>query len=386
LQGDLVLQNGEKIVTVELGFPFFKTFNVSAAGWTRAKIGWEGGCISISNSVEIGVEMPSVPGLTQIMQYFIKTYGAESTEQCSSALALAADQALEEEGQLEVHETPDREPLEQESNASVDAGGPGDDGGEQEREATVEAEEAVLGPESTFNGTQDGESTGPGEEEGAESEQESDTSEWQDPPKPPVPGLDESNLVVRCDIDPKLAEAMVTKEAGVARLMSKKGGEILATMAQDGWEVTPVDIAKGIFELALPSVRYEVPGGTVVSIPAPRFLTTVYDSNQRTDEMDERLIGDLVLTNGADILKVEVGFPFYKTFAVSAAGWARSRVGSKDGQVSISNFVEIGMQVPKIPGVTQVMQFFVKSYGNDSTQQCAEGLAKGADILTSDAS
>jgi len=166
--------------------------------------------------------------------------------------------------------------------------------------------------------------------------------------------------------------------------MSRTGGDILATMAQDGWEVTPVDIAKGIFELALPSVRYEVPGGTVVSIPAPRFLTTVYDSYQRTDDMDERLIGDLVLTNGKDILKVEVGFPFYKSFSVSAAGWARSRVGSKDGLVSISNFVEIGMQVPKFPGLTPIMQFFVRSYGNDSTQQCAQGLAKGADNLFSD--
>mmetsp|Transcript_101925 Transcript_101925/g.328796 ORF Transcript_101925/g.328796 Transcript_101925/m.328796 type:complete len:238 (+) Transcript_101925:58-771(+) len=197
--------------------------------------------------------------------------------------------------------------------------------------------------------------------------------EWPRPAE--IPGMEESNLIVRVDIDPAIIAAVELGAAGVARLMAKSGGEILATMGQEGWVVKTVDEAKGIFELSLPSVRQEF-AGCVISIPAPIFRATVRDTSAKEGGYTERLQGDLILQNGKDILKVELGFPFRTTLEVSAAAWTRAKVGSNNGDVQVSSYVEIGLNVPKVPGISNLLQYFVKSYGKDSTVQCAEALAR----------
>ena len=58
MEGDLILQNGEDIFTLQLGFPFRTKLSISAAGWTRAKVGWEKDEILSSNYVEVGIQLP----------------------------------------------------------------------------------------------------------------------------------------------------------------------------------------------------------------------------------------------------------------------------------------------------------------------------------------
>merc|ERR1719410_2528042 len=92
----MVLQNGEDLITVELrfGFGMKKTFAISAAGWSRSKVGWEGNSVMVSNVVEIGLQLPKVPGLSSIMEFFVKSYGSDSTNSCAVALAQGADRVL----------------------------------------------------------------------------------------------------------------------------------------------------------------------------------------------------------------------------------------------------------------------------------------------------
>merc|ERR1740123_1172104 len=123
--------------------------------------------------------------------------------------------------------------------------------------------------------------------------------------------------------------------------MAQSGGKILATMAKEGWYVTSLDTSKNLYELSLPPVHYEF-AGAVVSIPPSRFLATLRDTFTKTGSYQERLQGDMVLQNGENIVKVELGFPFYKTFRISAAGWTRARVGWEGDSISISNSIEIG--------------------------------------------
>lgn len=202
------------------------------------------------------------------------------------------------------------------------------------------------------------------------------------PPAPPpeVPGLDDANLVVRVKIEPKRVEAVETQREGVARLMAEPGGNILALMAQDGWEVKQLDPITGTYELSLPSVRYQFALG-VVSIPSPRFVATVRDTFTMAGSYEERLQGDLVLQNGQDILTVDVGFPFKSTFSVSAAGWTRCCIGSDGEFIGVSNDIVLGLKVPRVPGLESAMELFVKSYGGESTLEVARALARGADNL-----
>mmetsp|Transcript_31575 Transcript_31575/g.87068 ORF Transcript_31575/g.87068 Transcript_31575/m.87068 type:complete len:463 (+) Transcript_31575:19-1407(+) len=205
------------------------------------------------------------------------------------------------------------------------------------------------------------------------------------PAVPHVPGLSEATFIVSVTTDPKSAKAPVAGREGVDRLMATSHGTILGAMAQYEWEVRPLDIDKSLFEIKLPSVHYDLPVATV-SIPAPLFHATVHDSFLRKSDTDykERLIGNLVLQNGEDILTVELKFPFNRTFTISAAGWARARVGREGDCVRTLADVEIGLRLPKVPGLSSVMDFFVKSYGNQSTMDCAVALAKEVDKLFSE--
>eukprot|EP00930_Biecheleria_cincta_P088867 TRINITY_DN78128_c0_g1_i1.p1 TRINITY_DN78128_c0_g1~~TRINITY_DN78128_c0_g1_i1.p1 ORF type:complete len:290 (+),score=52.15 TRINITY_DN78128_c0_g1_i1:18-887(+) len=195
---------------------------------------------------------------------------------------------------------------------------------------------------------------------------------------PEAPGMDEANLVVKADVDGKLAEAKASRRAGVDHLMNQPSGTILGLMSRDGWEVSSVDSSRGLFEVSMPSVSYALPLGTV-SIPAPRFVCTVTDSQFADEDYQERLIGDLVLVNGKGILNVDLRF--FGKLTVDAAGWTRCYVGRRNDSVQMKCKVQIGMQVPKVPGLTQIMEFFVKRYASESTADCARALSKGADEL-----
>mmetsp|Transcript_135100 Transcript_135100/g.328363 ORF Transcript_135100/g.328363 Transcript_135100/m.328363 type:complete len:219 (+) Transcript_135100:44-700(+) len=155
-------------------------------------------------------------------------------------------------------------------------------------------------------------------------------------------------------------------------------------MAQDGWSVEPIDPSKGIYELSLPAVDVNLGMGSV-SIPSPLFRATIWDSSRRDEEGDmERLVGDLVLQNGEDILTVTLGFPFATTLSVSAAGAARARIGQSKDTVYLQADVDIGLQIPKVPGVAKIMQLFVRNYANKSTFDCSVALSKGADKIASE--
>jgi len=201
-------------------------------------------------------------------------------------------------------------------------------------------------------------------------------------PLPNAPGMDEANLIVNVETDPKYEEAVSSQAAGVQRLMACPRHKILGLMARDGWQVHPIDKSEGLFELVLPPVEYNLPLA-VVSIPAPRFKATVTSSQKEAGKYKERLIGDLVLLNGDDILSVDLKFPFSRTFSVSASGWARCRVGQEENAVRMSADVQIGLQMPQIPGLKSIMQYFVSSYANQSTSDCARALARGADEVSS---
>lgn len=199
---------------------------------------------------------------------------------------------------------------------------------------------------------------------------------------PQAPGMESKNLVVEVSIDPQFVEPN-SQRAGADHLMKQSSSTILGRMARDGWEVIPLDESKGIFEVILPAVKYEMPLGTV-SIPAPHFLCTVYNSTAQDDDYQERLIGDLVLQNGQDLLNVDLRF--FSHFSISASGWARCNVGREGDSVRFSSRVQVGMQVPKVPGLTSIMEFFVKTYASQSTNDCCRALAKGSDELSSDRS
>jgi len=211
-----------------------------------------------------------------------------------------------------------------------------------------------------------------------EQEEVSTPDDDQQFPQPDVPGLANANLVVKVSTEPKQTVAEASRQPGAELLMEQPCGTILGLMAQDGWEVKCVDEARGEFELKLPSVRYEFPMG-VVSIPQPRFTCSVRDSIRHSGPYRERLEGDLVLQNGEGLLTVEPRF--LGKISISAAGWARCRVGQEGDAVQMVAEVELGLQIPKVPGLTSIMDYFVNAYANTSTQDCTRALAKGADKL-----
>eukprot|EP00930_Biecheleria_cincta_P054991 TRINITY_DN41364_c0_g1_i1.p1 TRINITY_DN41364_c0_g1~~TRINITY_DN41364_c0_g1_i1.p1 ORF type:complete len:493 (-),score=64.71 TRINITY_DN41364_c0_g1_i1:45-1523(-) len=195
-----------------------------------------------------------------------------------------------------------------------------------------------------------------------------------------APGMDEANLVVAVNCDRQSAEP-VTKKAGVSRLMDKSCGDILAAMAQDGWRVEDKNATEGIYSMFLPSVKVDFPVGSV-SIPSPEFECRVRDSFESSGEdQEQRLVGELVLQNGKEILAVNLTFPFSTTFSVSASGVAFARIGRIGDAVYLQADVKMGLQIPKVPGITKVMQVFVRNYAKQSTYDCAVALSKGADKI-----
>lgn len=215
----------------------------------------------------------------------------------------------------------------------------------------------------------------------ADKTEEADVVEDQEEDRlpPEVPGMEDANLIVRVDIDPK-RQSVSRGAKAIENLMSRSDREVLEAMAQEGWEVEVVDESEGLYMLSLPPVLYEVMG-TSVSIPAPRFLTKLRDCRGRISKFKERLEGDLVLQNGEGIFTLQLGFPFRTKLCISAAGWTRATVGSEGNEILSSNYVEVGIQLPKVPGLTNIMEYFVKNYGTQSTQECTDALARAADRL-----
>jgi len=400
LQGDLILTNGTDILTVELGFPFKSTFSVSAFGWTRACIGWEGKDICVSNKIELGLKVPKVPGLEGIMRFFVKTYGAECTIQVAEALAAGTDllaeggpdalfgesaaqaAAASKEAEVQSAETPAEAAQVLAASATVASAAPAAAAApvpavENSAEASeVKAKAVPTAPASKAEAT--------AEASPQAKTLDGDTGALDAPaPAPQVPGLDTSSIVVRVDVPRRKVAAEAMKHEGVERLMSLPGSRILANMAQEGWEVKTVDEAKNLYELSLPAVNYKMSLATV-SIPPPRFRTIVRDTYARSGAFEERLQGDMILENGQDILTVELGFPFRTKFSISAAGWTRAHVGWEDEFVTVSSYIEVGLNLPSVPGIESIMQAFVQNYGTDSTQQVAAALAYSADHLQQD--
>lgn len=192
-----------------------------------------------------------------------------------------------------------------------------------------------------------------------------------------VPGMVEANFVVSVATDVQLYKP-ASAQNGVERLMGRPGGEILAAMAQSGWKVEPNDPARNIYDVFLPSVEYNLGMGSV-GIPAPRFTATIVDTFRETACGHERLEGELVLQNGKDILTVILGFPFFTTISLSAAGVARARLGRQGDAVFVQADVEFGIQLPRVPGLAKIMQIFVRTYANQSILDCARALAHAAD-------
>ncbi|CAK9004607.1 Calcium-dependent protein kinase 16 [Durusdinium trenchii] len=83
---------------------------------------------------------------------------------------------------------------------------------------------------------------------------------------------------------------------------------------------------------------------------APRFLTKLRDKSGTFSQFEvgrERLEGDLVLQNGENIFTLQLGFPFRTKLTISAAGWTRAKVGFEGDEILSSNYVEVGIQLPK---------------------------------------
>ncbi|CAJ1378327.1 unnamed protein product [Effrenium voratum] len=212
-----------------------------------------------------------------------------------------------------------------------------------------------------------------------EEQEEEAAQEPKEEVPPEVPGMEDANLIVKVDIEPKRRKVKLG-EKGVRNLMARSDREVLEAMAQEGWEVEVVDEAEGLYTLSLPPVLYEVMG-TSISIPAPKFLTRLRSSDGQSLAFQERMWGDLILQNGENIFTLQLGFPFRSKLSISAAGWTRARVGFDGDEIVSSNYVEVGIQLPKVPGLTNIMEYFVKSYGTQSTQECTDALARAAETM-----
>ena len=201
-------------------------------------------------------------------------------------------------------------------------------------------------------------------------------------PIPSVPGMDKSNLVIRVSTEPGRAnEVMASKtDMTASQLMAETPETILKMIARKGWRVerSQGDERDESFEIFLNPVKYELPLG-LLTIPAPHFRATVRDS-QRTGpgSYKERLETDLVLQNGEGIVTVSLNFPFSTSFSIGAAGWLRAYIGECEEDVRVRADVEIGLNVPRFPGLGSALQCFVKHYVQRSTFGCATSFKTNA--------
>eukprot|EP00930_Biecheleria_cincta_P004147 TRINITY_DN105030_c0_g1_i1.p1 TRINITY_DN105030_c0_g1~~TRINITY_DN105030_c0_g1_i1.p1 ORF type:complete len:442 (-),score=93.72 TRINITY_DN105030_c0_g1_i1:542-1867(-) len=199
-------------------------------------------------------------------------------------------------------------------------------------------------------------------------------------PPSSILSAEDANLTVKVSSETKRAEPAAGKDA-VSVLMSQPLGDVLAAMGQDGWEVKPLDADKGLYELFLPAVDYDLGMGSV-SIPSPHFIATLQESPTGADaEKRERCTANLVLQNGDGILTVKLGFPISTTLSLSAAGEVKARLGQWSDAVYLQGDVELGLWIPKVPGLSKIMKAFVKSYANQSILECARALANRADEI-----
>mmetsp|Transcript_19994 Transcript_19994/g.46531 ORF Transcript_19994/g.46531 Transcript_19994/m.46531 type:complete len:857 (-) Transcript_19994:258-2828(-) len=376
LAGDLILQNGKDILTVELGFPFNKVIAVSAAGWTRAFIGWSDDAVLVECEVEIGMTVPKVPGLTQIMEFFVKSYATQSTREIAASLALGADTSslLDE---VEAEEAAMAAEMRASGSDEVSEGPSSGAAPELSDSAAAKDLDFEL-DEVEWSVTEVKPSDKQESSDLAEGKSASDAAELQvgfaaRSPRtaPDVPGLAQANLLVDVNDVRKSVKAATAGEAGLKRLMSESSLSILDCMTEGGWKVEQVDEAKGFFNLCLPAVTYTV-GTAEVSTPAPEFQTIVHR------DRPGGLSTDMVLMNGQDMLTIELGFPIYKTFKVSAAGWARAHIGIEEDDLVIETEVHVGLEVPEFFGLTQIMEYFVRTYTEESVLDIAKRLAAGA--------
>lgn len=190
----------------------------------------------------------------------------------------------------------------------------------------------------------------------------------------------DANLTLKVSSETKKAEPK-SKQAGAEALMAQPLGDVLAAMGQDGWEVRPRDPARGLYELFLPAVEYDLGMGSV-SIPSPHFLATLQESSGSRSAASgekERCTAKLALQNGNGILTVKLGFPFSTTLSLSAAGEVQARLGVCDHAVYLQGDVDLGLWLPNVPGLSKIMRTFVKTYANQSIKECTTALANRAD-------
>lgn len=200
------------------------------------------------------------------------------------------------------------------------------------------------------------------------------------PPHSSTLSAEDANLTVKVSSEIKQAEPASGKD-GVFCLMSQPLGDVLAAMGQDGWEVKPLDVDRGLYELFLPAVDYDLGMGSV-SIPSPHFIATLQESQTMGDgEKKERCSANLVLQNGDGILTVKLGFPLRTTLSLSAAGEVKARLGQWNDAVYLQGDAELGLWIPNVPGLSKIMKAFVKSYANQSILECARALANRADEI-----
>lgn len=191
---------------------------------------------------------------------------------------------------------------------------------------------------------------------------------------------EDANLIVKVSSETKQSEPASGKD-GVSCLMSQPLGDVLAAMGQDGWEVKPLDEDRGLYELFLPAVDYDLGMGSV-SIPSPHFIATLQESHTTGNvEQKERCSANLVLQNGDGILTVKLGFPICTTLSLSAAGEVKARLGQWNNAVYLQGDAELGLWIPNVPGLSKIMRAFVKSYANSSILECARALANRADEI-----
>ncbi|CAK9013600.1 Uncharacterized protein SCF082_LOCUS11998 [Durusdinium trenchii] len=213
-----------------------------------------------------------------------------------------------------------------------------------------------------------------------------DRTEPASPPKsapvPHVPGLDTANLVIQVSTEPGRANEVMAKRTSMtaSELMAESPETILRMISRPGWRVElpdPETVGGGRspdsdFEIFLNPVKYELPLG-VITIPAPHFRAHVRETEQTQTEgpYKERLETDLVLQNGDGIVTVSLNFPFSTSFSIGAAGWLRASIGQYEDDVRVRADVEIGLNVPRIPGLGSALECFVKHYIQRSTFGCA---------------
>lgn len=194
----------------------------------------------------------------------------------------------------------------------------------------------------------------------------------------PRRAADNPNLVVTVPLEPQRARPS-SSGPGVSNLMQQGHRDILGLMTRDGWQVEPLDSSGNLFQVTMPAVRYDL-GMGVVSIPPPVFLCKVRESRRETGAYKERLIGDLELQNGKGLLRVSLKF-LKRPILISASGSGTCQVGAEGTFARLAGHVQVGLQVPKIPGLSQLMEFFVRTYANQSARECVDALARGADEL-----